>query len=134
LGGLGKPAEGECVVLVVDDDAVTREVLKHALEAAGYQVRLAPDGAAALSLLRGAAETRTPPCDVVLLDLMMPVMNGWDFRAKQKTDPALQGIPILLMSAGSHLAAVSGELEVAGSISKPVQLTELFGKIAGLRR
>jgi len=57
---------------------------------------------------------------------MMPVMNGWDFRAKQRAIPAFAATPVLLMSAGAHLATVSGELKAAGCIAKPVEMGDLL--------
>jgi CheY-like chemotaxis protein len=123
-----------CRVLVVEDDDDTRDALEELLGNAGYQVLVAANGAAALSLLRREPGARRPPCDLVILDLMMPIMNGWDFRAKQRADPALAGIPVLLMSAGGHLAVVSGELGVADHISKPVEAPDLLNKVARLRR
>ena len=95
-------------MLVVEDDGDAREALKELLEHAGYGVLGAPNGAVALSLLRAASEGETPACDIVVLDLMMPIMNGWDFRSKQRADPGLAQIPVLLMSAGGHLGVVSG--------------------------
>ena len=92
----------------------------------------APNGAVALSLLRAASEGETPACDIVVLDLMMPIMNGWDFRSKQRADPGLAQIPVLLMSAGGHLGVVSDELEVADHISKPIEVPDLLRKIARL--
>jgi CheY-like chemotaxis protein len=123
----------DCVILVVDDDDDTRDTLEELLGHAGYSVLAAANGAAALRLLRAAPQVRDPPCDLVILDLMMPVMNGWDFRAKQRADPNLARIPILLMSAGGHIATVSDQLEAADYISKPVEVPDLLNKVARLR-
>jgi len=60
---------------------------------------------------------------------MMPVMNGWDFRRKQRANPALADIPVLLMSAGAHLAAAIGDLNVAGCVAKPVEIPDLLAKV-----
>src|SRR4029077_6587366 len=105
----------------------------------GYDVLAAPNGFEALGLLRGeqrrARRSGGGPVgivDVVILDLMMPVMSGWDFRAEQLSDPMLSAIPVLLMSAGAHLAAVSDELEAADYITKPVEVPDLLGKVARL--
>jgi CheY-like chemotaxis protein len=120
------------VVLVVDDDDETRDTLEELLGDAGYSVLAAANGAAALKLLQTAPLDRVPRCDFVILDLMMPVMNGWDFRAKQRTDPSLASIPVLVMSSGGRIAAVSDELEAADYISKPVQVPDLLKKVARL--
>ena len=122
----------DCLVLVVEDDDDTRDSLEELLGNEGYGVLAAANGAAALRLLRAAPRARKPPCDLVILDLMMPVMNGWDFRARQRADPALAGIPVLLMSAGGHLASVSGELQADDYISKPVEVPDFLDKIARL--
>src|SRR3954470_12387725 len=87
-------------VLVVDDDPDIRESVRLVLEDEGYEVEEAADGAAALALLR-AATTRP---DVILLDLMMPVMNGWQFRAAQLADDDLADIPVIVLSADSNLS------------------------------
>jgi CheY-like chemotaxis protein len=123
----------DCIVLVVDDDDEARETLEELLGRAGYRVLVAANGAVALSLLRTRPQARDPPCDIVILDLMMPVMNGWDFRARQRADPCLARIPILLMSAGGHIASVSDELGAADYITKPVEIPDLLKKVARLR-
>jgi CheY-like chemotaxis protein len=119
-------------LLVVEDDSDTREALEELLQSAGYDVLTAPNGAVALNLLRAERERGGVPCSAVVLDLMMPIMNGWDFRARQRADPALAEIPVLLMSAGGHLAAVSDELSAAGHVTKPVDVSDLLAKVARL--
>lgn len=119
-------------LLVVEDDGDTREALEELLVGAGYDVLTAPNGVVALTLLRTEREKGGVPCSAVILDLMMPVMNGWDFRARQRADPALASIPVLLMSAGGHLAAVSEELSAAGHVTKPVDVPDLLAKVARL--
>jgi CheY-like chemotaxis protein len=80
-------------VLVVDDDRDIRELLVELLASEGYEVASAPDGRRAL------AEARARRPDVILLDLMMPVMSGWEFREAQLRDPALADIPVLVVTA-----------------------------------
>ena len=80
-------------VLVVDDDRDIRELLVELLASEGYEVASAPDGRRALAEARG----RRP--DVILLDLMMPVMSGWEFREAQLRDPALADIPVVVVTA-----------------------------------
>jgi len=113
------------VVLVVDDDQDVRELLASVLEDAQYDVLVACDGAEALRVLAENATT----CDIILLDLMMPVMNGWDFRRQQRARAELADIPVLLMSAGAHVFAASGELNAAAYLVKPVDFDELLSKI-----
>ena len=81
-------------VLIVDDDTDVRAALKELFETEGYTVVLAANGRAALNRLRGGLRP-----SVVLLDLMMPVMDGWDFRTQQRQDPALKDIPVFILTA-----------------------------------
>jgi len=80
-------------VLVVDDDRDIRELLVELLASEGYAVASAADGQRAL------AEARATRPDVILLDLMMPVMSGWEFREAQLRDPELADIPVLVVTA-----------------------------------
>jgi two-component system, chemotaxis family, chemotaxis protein CheY len=117
------PAAGSRqVVLVVDDDPDALDAITAILEDAGYDALRATNGRDALGRL-GDHKGR---CDLILLDLLMPVMNGWDFRRKQKETPAFADIPVLLMSAGAHMATVSGELNAAGYVTKPVEMSDLL--------
>jgi CheY-like chemotaxis protein len=113
------------VVMLVEDDDEARDVLAMMLEEAGHTVLPAENGAAAWKLL----EERRGACDIILLDLMMPIMNGWDFRRKQRLDPRFAAIPVLVMSAGAHIGSVSQELGAADYISKPVEIDVLLDKI-----
>ncbi len=81
-------------VLIVDDDLSVRTALNELFETEGYAVALAANGRAALDQLRGGLR----PC-VILLDLMMPVMDGWDFRAEQLADPELKDVPVFILTA-----------------------------------
>ena len=81
-------------VLVVDDDADIRDLLAHFLEVEGFHVASARNGQEAIDRLRQGDRA----C-VILLDLMMPIMNGWQFRSAQKEDPALAAIPVVVISA-----------------------------------
>src|SRR5512137_2265171 len=74
-------------VLVVEDDHDTRELLVEALRMEGYEVAAAPDG------VQGLEHARRVQPHVILLDLMMPVMSGWEFRAMQTRDPSLSSVP-----------------------------------------
>ena len=118
-----QPAAASGVVLVVEDDFDVLNAIAAILEDAGYEVLRAANGAEAL----GKLADRQGQCDLILLDLLMPVMNGWDFRHKQRQMPALASIPVVLMSAGAHMATVSGDLDAAGYLTKPVEMTDLLG-------
>jgi CheY-like chemotaxis protein len=88
----------ERVVLVVDDDAAIRESLADLLGDEGYNVVTAMNGVDALQKLRA----RVRPC-VILLDLMMPVMNGQQFYIEQQQDPELASIPVVVISADGNV-------------------------------
>ncbi len=103
-------------VLVVDDETDIREAVSEVLADEGFEVFAAQDGAEALRKARAHHPV------LVLLDLMMPGMNGWEFRAAQKDDPELSGIPVIVLSA---LGRVSG-MDAAGYIQKPFELEELI--------
>jgi two-component system, chemotaxis family, chemotaxis protein CheY len=119
------PPSKKPVVLVVDDDRDALDAITAILEDAGYDALRAVDGREALGRL-GDHQGR---CDLILLDLLMPVMNGWDFRRKQREVPAFADIPVLLMSAGAHMATVSGELNAAGYLTKPVEMADLLAVV-----
>ena len=110
-------------VLVVDDDEDIREVLSEILRARGYAVQTAAEGREALALLRAGA----PPA-LILLDMRMPGMSGWEFRHEQRRDPQLAGIPIVVLSGG-NLRGVAASLGAADVLAKPVDLDELTAKI-----
>ncbi len=115
-----------CTVCVVDDDDDIREVLADVLSEEGFDVVAAGDGESALGLLH----SRAPACRLILLDLMMPRMNGWEFRRKQLEDPAIAEIPVLLLTGAGNGAKAIDELHVAGTIEKPVELDVLLAKVA----
>src|ERR1044071_791137 len=113
-------------VVVVEDDPDTLDAIATILEDAGCDVLRAGNGREALRRLHDC-EGR---CDLILLDLLMPVMNGWDFRRRQRETAAFAGIPVYLMSAGAHLAVVRGELQAAGCVPKPVDASEILDVVA----
>ena len=84
-----------CTVLIVEDDADLREMMVQLLACEGFESEGASDGAEALRKLRGAG----PRPHLILLDMMMPVMDGWTFCREQATDPALRSIPVVVLSA-----------------------------------
>jgi CheY-like chemotaxis protein len=113
---------GGCgTVLLVEDDVDVREAVTDTLEDAGYRVLAARHGQEALALLRDGG---TRPC-LILLDLMMPVMDGWQFRELQSKDPALADIPVVALSAHGGLQA----LGAADHLRKPVQLRALMAVV-----
>jgi two-component system, chemotaxis family, chemotaxis protein CheY len=117
--------EGGRRVLVVDDDADIREVMSAVLTDEGYRVSTAHDGAAALDRLRHG-----PRPDLILLDLMMPRMSGWELRAALAEDAALRSIPVVVVSADRGAGPKVAQLGVAGFLSKPVELEHLLSVVA----
>jgi CheY-like chemotaxis protein len=114
-------ASGE-YVLLVDDDPDIRETFQSLLEMYGLKVVTASDGAEAFTRLRGY---RGRPC-VILLDLMMPGMNGYQFREAQLRDPDLAAIPIVIITCVSKLDPSVRGLEV---LSKPIHLETLLATV-----
>ena len=108
-------------ILVVDDDPDLGEILSYVLERAGYTAVIAQNGQEALKQLRGGLR----PC-LILLDLMMPLMNGWQFRAEQSQDPALSAIPVVILTADWGSLSRAAELGVAACLRKPVDLGALL--------
>ena len=104
-------------VLVIEDEELIRESLQLALESEGYKVQTAQNGAEGLDLLK----KQKSPC-VILLDLMMPVMNGWQFLDEVSKRNDTSEIPIVVVSA------FAGErpLKVKYTLSKPLDLDDLF--------
>ncbi|MDB4981197.1 MAG: Response regulator receiver protein [Myxococcales bacterium] len=110
-------------VLVVEDDVDILRAIVQVLEDEGFPVRTAENGQAALETLRASHEL--PPC-VILLDLMMPVMDGWSFRATQLRDPFLSHIPVILLTAGGGAAEKAEIAQANGALRKPVDLELLL--------
>jgi len=115
--------ERERRVLVVDDDASIQGFLAEALADEGYSVRTASNGREALSIL----ETWRP--DIILLDLMMPEMDGWGFRVQQRTMLGVANVPVIVLSATRDLNAKAAELEPAQVFAKPFDLDALLSTI-----
>jgi CheY-like chemotaxis protein len=112
-------------ILIVDDDDDIRESVADALDDAGYRVASAANGIEALTLLR---EQHLRP-DAILLDVMMPGMDGMAFRAEQRSDLELAHIPVILFSAYGSAKNVAQELGVAAFVKKPLRLDDLLDVI-----
>lgn len=111
-------------VLIVEDDTDLRDALSQILEDEGYGVWSAEHGRDALERLRDGKK----PC-LILLDLTMPVMNGWQFREEQRQDPLLASIPVVVISAGANLAEQLQPLGVQDYLRKPIQLGQLLATV-----
>ena len=118
-------SEANDTVLVVDDDSAVRTALKELFETEGYTVAVAANGRAALNHLGSGLR----PC-VVLLDLMMPVMDGWDFRTEQLKNPALKEIPVfILTAAGFSDATIRAQFGNIPFVPKPPPHDELLAMV-----
>ncbi|XXX78942.1 response regulator [Sorangium sp. So ce134] len=116
-------------ILVVEDDLDIRSILSQLLVFEGYDVEEAADGAEALALLR-----KDRPPALILLDLMMPIMDGWQLRAELQRDPELSSVPVVIVSADVRAEQEASRLRVAGLLKKPLQiepLLELVHRICG---
>ena len=110
-------------VLVVDDDPDILDALSEILEAEGFGVVRARNG-------QEARERLSPKPDLILLDLMMPVMDGYEFarRMKQQSNPA-SDVPILVLSADRNVSSKAREIGAAGFLAKPFELGDLLGMV-----
>jgi CheY-like chemotaxis protein len=108
-------------VLLVDDDDATVEALRLLLEGAGHRVSTAENGRVALERLREAE-----PCCVILLDIMMPVMNGYEFREQQLKDPNLASIPVIVVTADGRAREKARELGSEVFLQKPLSPPDLL--------
>jgi len=115
-------------ILVVDDDADVRGMLADVLAMEGYRTAEADGGRTALTYLRSGHRPA-----VILLDLMMPDMDGWQFRAAQLGDPRLAGIPVIVLTADSREHQKACELGIARGLRKPIDLDQLLAAVAEYR-
>src|ERR1700730_436041 len=109
-------------ILFVDDDRGAMEALSDILEYEGYRVQRAQNGLQALEYLQ-----KTRPCpNLIILDLLMPVMDGWEFRMRQKDDPELANIPVLVVTAINATAGI----DAVKILHKPIDINELLKAVA----
>jgi DNA-binding response OmpR family regulator len=111
-------------VLVVDDEPMIRETLVQVLKDEGYVVDMAVDGETALACVRAARP------DAILLDLMMPGMNGRQFLQALRDDPAFEGVPVMLMTAVHGLGGNFATLGAMEIVEKPFDVDDLLNKVA----
>jgi CheY-like chemotaxis protein len=117
---MGSEARVKKSILVIEDDDLTRDALRFILQAQGYEVAAAENGQAALDRLR---ECRP---DLILLDLMMPVLNGWDFSARIALDPNLACIPVVVCSGAGELVQRGLPPGTADYLHKPFEFDALL--------
>ena len=120
-----QPADNRGHLLIVDDLADNLRVLSHALKSHGYRVRAVKDGAMALM---GA---KAIPPDVILLDIRMPEMDGYEVCRRLKGEPETQDIPIIFLSALDETIDKAMAFEVGGAdyITKPFQVGEMLARV-----
>jgi two-component system cell cycle response regulator DivK len=117
----GRKAAGR-TILVIEDDDETRTSVMDLLAGEGFQVEGATNGRGALHYLRQAVELPS----LIILDLIMPGMDGWTFRTEQLADPRLVQIPIVILSAKAELGQQARDLSVAECLAKPVDAPQLL--------
>jgi two-component system, OmpR family, response regulator CpxR len=110
------------MVLVVEDEADTRETVKEALELTGYQVRTAENGREALAVL---AQVEPSNRVIMLLDLFMPVMDGWQVYSHLEQTGQLANIAVLIVTSAPHRAPTGAKV-----LAKPLRLERLLAAIA----
>ena len=116
-------------VLIVEDDRDVRDSLIEVLEDEGVYVASASNGAEAIGFLREAIILPR----LILLDLMMPVMDGRQFRVAQLKDPKWAVVPVVVMTATGDFKEESKRLNVSGAIRKPLDLLQLFDVVGRYR-
>lgn len=107
-------------ILVVDDERLVREFFRRALLLAGFDVVVASSGAEGLQML-----ARDPHIQVVFLDLNMPHIDGWAFRAAQLSDPRLAGVPVVIVTGTTANLVKDADLRADDYLRKPIGTDEL---------
>jgi two-component system response regulator MprA len=120
-----QPAQEKGPVMLIEDDPDIRAMISQLLELEGYRVVISPNGIEALTQLRGGLRP-----SVILLDLMMPVMNGWQFRAEQAKDDQLARIPVVIISGDGRVTERNPQVDADGFLRKPIDLDVLLSTVA----
>jgi CheY-like chemotaxis protein len=116
------------LILIVEDDHDIREALAEALERAGYRTAGAGNGQEAYDFLLATQELPS----LILLDLMMPVMDGWGFREQQLKHVRWKEIPVLVITAGGNAAQKAANMRAQGWLQKPIPLDTLLKAVKEL--
>lgn len=111
------------VILVVDDDPDILEALSEILEAEGFEIRRARNGKEALDRLE------PDPPRLILLDLMMPVMDGWEFSQRMRQRPSVADIPVIVLSADRNVGNKAVDIGAVGHLAKPFELNDLLDMV-----
>ena len=125
-------AHGHCLaqdhahhILVVDDNGNTRDSLILLLQSENYDADGVENGREALRVLRDGYDA----C-LILLDLMMPVMDGWAFRVEQRQDPDLRDIPVVVLTAAMNPVQEAARVGAIAGLGKPLDITRLLALVA----
>jgi CheY-like chemotaxis protein len=113
------PGSEHCPVLIVEDDPDLREMMAQLLTLEGFQAAAVANGREALDYL----EDSSAP-DIILLDLMMPIMDGWEFRRRQRQNPDLSSVPVIVLSALDQ--SRTGGLDPVAFLKKPLDFDRLL--------
>jgi CheY-like chemotaxis protein len=116
------PGVHHCPVLIVEDDADLRDMMAQLLSLEGFSAATVSNGRDALEYLRNGARP-----DVILLDLMMPVMDGWEFRRRQQADPAMADVPVIVLSALDQSRAT--DVSANAFLKKPLDFDRLLALV-----
>src|SRR3954454_13542694 len=112
-------------ILIVEDDDDIREAMAVFLQGEGYETAEAANGHEALRLLRSPTQF----C-LVLLDLYMPIMNGWEFREEQLRDPTIADVPVIIVTADRMAALKKSKLHAIDYMVKPIDFSALLGAVS----
>jgi CheY-like chemotaxis protein len=110
-------------ILIIDDDADFRKLLAHLLKREGYEIAEAVDGEKALDYLWYSGK---PAPSLIILDLIMPVMDGWKFRGIQKSDPKISHVPVIVITSGQTAEQDISSVQVSAFLKKPIQIDFLL--------
>lgn len=116
-------------ILLVEDDRDLREIVSEILEGGGYDVVAATNGQEGLDLLRESVADGQPP-RLVLLDLTMPVKDGFEFITEQQQTPELAKVPVIAMSADNAITEKLAGFRTSGHLKKPVEIDALLATCA----
>ncbi len=105
-------------LLIVEDEVDIRSLMQELLELEGYSVEAACNGQDAIDRLNRSADADLP--DLILLDLMMPVKDGFAFRAEQEQDPRLAAIPVVVLTADAHIEEKKVRIGARAALRKPI--------------
>jgi len=115
-------AQSQCPVLIVEDDEDLRDMMAQMLTIEGFAATAVANGREALDYLNQAIKPH-----VILLDLMMPVMDGWEFRRRQQADPELAPVPVIVLSALDQSRAAP--VDASAFLKKPLDFDRLLALV-----